>query len=231
MARTEAKSADELTAAIRSLVNKAMEAEVRDRVATRGRDLAAALTNAGETAFGRAEEAWRESEPARLEAARNAEQAGQRAWSWSLRTWDRRLRPALREQLKRRGTAIAAAGMTVPTSAELMRNARVRLGIERREARRWRYFTVGLLLGALVGAIAALLSAPRSGREVRDGLGARAREAATSAREAAGTAGEWAPLFQRSTEPPSEEATPEVTATDGESDEANQAAPEETEAH
>jgi gas vesicle protein len=228
MARTEAKSADELTAAIRSLVDRAMETEVRDRVASRGRDVAAALTTAGEAALERAEEAWRESEPVRLEAARNAERAGRQAWSWGLRTWDRRLRPALRDQLKRRGTAIAAAGMTVPTSAELVRNARQRMGLERREAHRWRYFTVGLLLGALAGAVVALLTAPRSGREVRGEIGTRAREAATSAREAAGTAGEWAPLFQRSTQGTPEEAAP---ATDGQSDEQIQPAAEESGAH
>jgi gas vesicle protein len=133
--------------------------------------------------------------------------------------------------MKRRGTAIAAAGMTVPTSAELVRTARQRLGLERREVHRWRYFTVGLLLGAIAGAVVALLTAPRSGREVRDEIGSRAREAASSAREAAGTAGEWAPLFQRSSHEAPEEAAPEASATDGQPDEPVEPAPEESGAH
>jgi YtxH-like protein len=233
MARVEARSADELTAAIRSLVDRAMESEARDRVASRGREVAAALMNAGELARERAGEAWQESEPARLEATRTARRAGRKAWSWGLRAWDRRVRPTLREQLRRRGTAIAAASLTVPTSEELIRTARQRLGLERREVHRWRYFAVGVLIGAIAGAIAALLTAPRPGREVRNELGARAREAATTAREAAGTAGEWAPLFQRASMEDTDVqlAADGGTGADGEpADEAAEAI-EESEAH
>ncbi len=42
---------------------------------------------------------------------------------------------------------------------------------------------VGLLLGAAVGAAAALLLAPKSGREVRDDLAARAKKARETANE------------------------------------------------
>jgi gas vesicle protein len=88
---------------------------------------------------------------------------------------------------------------------QVMDQARARLGIQRKEERRWRSFFVGLVIGAIAGAIAALLTAPRAGREMRDELAARAREAATTAREAAttareaaGSATDWVPLFQRS---------------------------------
>src|SRR4029077_18607627 len=78
----------------------------------------------------------------------------------------------------------------VPASRELMDQARIRLGIRQREERRWRFFFLGLVIGAIGGAIAALLTAPGPGREVRDELASRAREAAANA-------GEWVPIFQR----------------------------------
>src|SRR5574338_646706 len=53
-----------------------------------------------------------------------------------------------------------------------------------------------LALGAAGGAIIALLTAPKAGRQMRDELGVKARDAAEKAREAAGNA-EWVPLFQR----------------------------------
>ncbi len=71
-----------------------------------------------------------------------------------------------------------------------MDEARIRLGIQRREERHWRTFFLGVVLGAVAGAAVAILTAPRSGRETRDRL-------ATAARDAAEGAGEWAPLFQR----------------------------------
>ena len=55
---------------------------------------------------------------------------------------------------------------------------------------------MGLLIGAAAGALVAILTTPKPGREMRDELAGRARDAADKAREAAG-ASDWAPLFQR----------------------------------
>ncbi len=213
MARTEAKTADELTTAIRSLVDSALESEVRDQVVSRGREVATILMNAGETAAEKAGEAWRDSEPMRNEAREAARRAGRDAMTWSRATWTRQLRPVLRDAWTKRMAALSAAGIAVPTS---------RLALRRREEHGWRWFFVGVVLGAVGGAVAALLTAPRPGREVRDELATRAREAATnarevrdelatrareaatsarevatSAREAAGSRADWVPLFQR----------------------------------
>jgi hypothetical protein len=87
-------------------------------------------------------------------------------------------------------TGLGAAGIAVPASRELAQQARVRLGLKRAEERRWRTFFLGVIMGAIAGAVVALLTAPRPGREMRD-------ELATRAREAANNAGEWVPLFQR----------------------------------
>jgi hypothetical protein len=203
MAGKQANTAEELTAAIRSLVDKALESDLRDQIVARGRDVASTLGTAGEAAAERASEAWRESEPMRREAAEAALRAGRDTVSWGRRSWTARLRPALRDGWTRRMAALAAAGVAVPTSRQVMDQARARLGIQRREERRWRSFFLGLVIGAVAGAIAALLTAPRAGREMRDELATRAREAAATAREAAATAREaasatdWVPLFQR----------------------------------
>src|SRR5207247_394691 len=69
----------------------------------------------------------------------------------------------------------------------------------------WRIFFIGLVLGAIGGAIAALLTAPRPGREVRGELAACARDAATDARE-------WVPVFPRG----AAEAPPIAPPPDGE---------------
>jgi gas vesicle protein len=53
-----------------------------------------------------------------------------------------------------------------------------------------------MLIGLAAGAIVAMLTAPKPGREMRDELAIKARDAAEKAREAAGNA-EWVPLFQR----------------------------------
>jgi hypothetical protein len=196
MAGKQANTAEELTAAIRSLVDKALESDLRDQIVGRGRDVASTLGTAGEAAAERATEAWRESEPMRREAAEAALRAGRDTVSWGRRGWTTRLRPALRDGWTRRMAALAAAGVAVPTSRQVMDQARARLGIQRREERRWRSFFLGLFIGAVAGAIASLLTAPRAGREMRDELATRAREAAATAREAA-SATDWVPLFQR----------------------------------
>jgi gas vesicle protein len=55
-------------------------------------------------------------------------------------------------------------------------------------------FFLGLLVGAAAGAIVAMLTTPKPGREMRDELADKARDAATRARD---EAGDWVPLFQR----------------------------------
>jgi gas vesicle protein len=109
--------------------------------------------------------------------------------------------------------ALGAAGAAVPVAKELIDDAAVRMGIRaRREPRHWGAFLGGLLLGVIGGLIAAVLTAPKTGREMRDELAGTAKDAATRAREVASTgarevasrardaaasASEWVPIFQR----------------------------------
>lgn len=195
MATEPSTTADELTTAIRSLVDKALDARTRDEIAARGRELAAAIAGTAGTAAERASvaanEAWRDSAPQRREAAKQARQMSREALRWSRQRWIKQLRPAIRDAWDRRVvTGLGAAGVAVPASREIANQARVRLGLKRAEERRWRIFFLGVLLGAIAGAVVALLTAPRPGREMRDELATRARDAATSA-------GDWVPLFQR----------------------------------
>jgi hypothetical protein len=194
MASQPSKTADELTTAIRSLVDKALESQTREQIAARGREVAAAIAETAGTAAERASEIandmWRDSAPQRRDAMKSAERMRRDAYKWSRKAWIKQLQPALRNAWSRRAAAIGAAGLAVPASRELVDQARIRLGIRQREERRWRFFFLGLVIGAIGGAIAALLTAPRPGKEVRD-------ELATRAREAASNAGEWVPIFQR----------------------------------
>jgi hypothetical protein len=195
MATEPSKTADELTTAIRSLVDKALDARTRDEIAARGRELAAAIAETAGSAAERASivanDAWRDSAPQRREAAKQARQMSRDALRWGRQRWKKQLRPAMRDAWDRRVvTGLGAAGVAVPASREIAQQARVRLGLKRAEERRWRTFFLGVIVGAVAGAIVALLTAPRPGREMRD-------ELATRAREAANNAGEWVPLFQR----------------------------------
>jgi len=52
-------------------------------------------------------------------------------------------------------------------------------------SRRLEYFVIGCIAGGVVGAVCALLLAPRSGYETRRRLAARALQAAEAAREVA----------------------------------------------
>src|SRR6266550_4650898 len=194
MASQPSKTADELTTAIRSLVDKALESQTREQIAARGREVAAAIAETAGTAAGRASDiandVWRDSASQRREAAKTAERMRRDALKWGRKAWLKQLQPALRSAWSRRDAAIGAAGLAVPASRELVDQARIRLGLRQREEHRWRIFFLGLVLGAIGGAIAALLTAPRPGREVRDELASRARDAANNA-------GEWVPIFQR----------------------------------
>ena len=206
MAGDTTRTADELTTAIRSLVERALESRTRDEIAARGRELATTIADTASAAAERASvaagEAWRDSAPQRREAAKSARKMSRQALAWGRSTWKRRVGPTVRDAWDGRAASLAAAGIAVPTSRQLAKEARKRFRIQQREERRWRTFFLGVVIGAIGGAVVALLTAPRPGREVRDELAQRAREAATNA-------GEWAPLFQRS---PGEELRTETAA-------------------
>ena len=201
--------ADQVTTSARSMVERLFDPKVQDAVTKRSRALVAALGEAAEMASERAATSWRDAEPIRRDAAR----AGRDALRWGSRTWSREMLPSLNRLWSKRTAALGAAGAAVPVARELIDDAAVRMGIRtRREPRHWGAFLGGLLLGAAAGLIAAILTAPKAGREMRDELAVTAKDAATRAREiaetgarevaarardAAATAGEWVPIFQR----------------------------------
>jgi gas vesicle protein len=209
MASVPTRTADELTTAIRSLVDRALDAEMREQLAARGREVAAAITEAAGTVAERTSEmatdAWRETKPQRKEAARTAERFQRDALKWGRQAWRSQLRPALRNAWKNRTVAIGAAGSAVPVSKELVDQAKIRLGLRRREERHWRSFFLGVVIGAIGGAVVALLTAPRPGREMRDEIVSRARDAAEGA-------GDWVPLFQRPEVPAAPESVDEAVS-------------------
>jgi gas vesicle protein len=182
---------------VRSIVEKVLEAEVTDQIAKRGREIAAAVGQATEAVSQRAEEAWKDSAPQRRDAEKAARKASRDAMRWGRRTWQKDVRPSLRDVWSRRSAAMAAAGAAIPVGRDIVDDAAVRLGVrKRREQRHWAAFFLGLLIGAAAGAVIAMLTTPKPGREMRDELADRARDAAERAREAAGNS-DWVPLFQR----------------------------------
>ena len=201
--------ADQVTTNAKSMVERLFDPKVQDNVTKRGRALVAAIGEAAEMASERAATGWRDAEPIRRDAAR----AGREALRWGSRTWQRELIPSLNRLWNKRTVALSAAGAAVPVARELIDDAAVRMGIRaRREQRHWGAFFGGLLLGAAAGLIAAILTAPKAGRQMRDELAVTAKDAATRAREVASTgarevaarardaaasAGEWVPIFQR----------------------------------
>lgn len=167
-----ASTADELTDSIRSLIDRMIDAKLTQDIAKRGAEVAT-----------RADEAWRDSAPLRRDAAK-----------WSDTTWRKSVRPVLRDLWKRRTLALGAAGAAIPAGKELVDTAAVRLGVRQQEEdRHWGAFFLGLLIGAAAGAIAALLTTPKRGDEMRHELGTRADEIATRAKD------EWVPIFERAT--------------------------------
>jgi hypothetical protein len=201
--------ADQVTTNAKAVVERLFDPKVQDTVTKRARALVAALGDAAEMTSERAASGWREAEPIRRDAARAAREALRRG----SRTWQKDLLPGLSRLWDKRTVALGAAGAAVPVARELIDDAAVRMGIkERREERHWGSFFIGLLLGAAGGLIAAILTAPKAGREMRDELAVTAKDAATRAREvasvgakevaarareAAEVAGEWVPIFQR----------------------------------
>lgn len=187
--------ADEVSTRVRTVVEKLLEADVTEQIARRGREIAEAVAEATDTVSTRAGEAWRDSAPQRREAEKAARRAGKDATRWSQRTWKKDVRPALQDLWKRRSVAVGATAAAVPAGRELVEDAAARLGIRRRnESRHWLAFFIGLLIGAAAGAAIAMLTTPKPGREMRDELAEKARDAAGRARE---EAGDWVPLFQR----------------------------------
>jgi gas vesicle protein len=201
--------ADQVTTTARSLVERLLDPKIQDNVTKRSRALMTAIAEAAQTASERAAEGWRDAEPIRKDAA----QASRDALRWGRRTWRQEMLPGLSQLWNKRTVALGAAGAAVPVARELIDDAAVRLGIRsRHEERHWGSFFVGLLVGAAAGLIAAILTAPKAGREIRDELAVTAKDAATRAREVASTgarevatrarevaesAGDWVPIFQR----------------------------------
>lgn len=193
--------ADQVSTKARSIVERMLDPEIQEQLTKRGRAFAEAINAAAETASGRAATTWHDAEPVRRQAA----QVGREALRWGGRTWTREMQPSLRRLWNSRTAALGSAGAAVPVARDLIDDAAVRLGIrKRREARHWWAFFGGLLIGAIAGAIAAILTAPKAGSEMRDelagtarGAATRAKEVAGRAREAAASAGEWVPIFQR----------------------------------
>ncbi|HEX5579505.1 MAG TPA: YtxH domain-containing protein, partial [Candidatus Limnocylindria bacterium] len=189
--------AEEASTRVRSMVEKLLEADMTDQIAQRSREIAEAVSEATDNVTHRAEVAWKDSAPQRREAEKAARHAARDAMRWGRRTWQHDLRPELRKLWKQRKAAIAAAGAAIPAGRELVEDAAARAGIrERRERRHWAAFFLGILIGAAAGAVIAILTTPKPGRQMRDDLAEKARDAADKAREAAESA-EWMPLFQR----------------------------------
>jgi len=169
-----ASTADDITDNIRTLIDRMVDAKFTQEMAKRGTD------------------AWRDSGPLRRDAAKALSQATDEAAKWSDTTWRTSLRPLLKELWSRRTLAIGAAGAAVPAGRELVDTAAARLGVrERRERRHWGAFFLGLLVGAAAGAIAAMLTTPKPGSEMRRELTTRADELAAKAKD------DWVPIFER----------------------------------
>jgi gas vesicle protein len=191
-----ASTADEIAESIRSLIDRVTDAKLTQEMARRGQEVAGMVAERGAEAGDRASEAWRDSRPLRRQAAKRAAQAGSEAAHWSDRTWRSSLRPMLKDLWKRRTLAIGAAGAAVPAAQELVDTAAVRLGLrEREEQRHWGAFFLGLLIGAAAGAIAALLTTPKRGEEMRRELAVKADEVRNEIAARAKDA-EWVPIFQ-----------------------------------
>lgn len=187
-----ATTADEIADTIKSLIDRMVDAKFTNEISKRGQDVAGLLADRSAEVGELAGEAWRDSKPMRRDAAKRIQRAGSDAAKWSDQIWRRSVRPAMRDLWKSRTVALGAAGAAVPVSRELVDTAAASLRLKRREERHWGAFFLGLLLGAAAGAIAALLTTPKRGSEMRQELATRADEIAAKAKET-----EWVPIFQR----------------------------------
>lgn len=181
-----ARTADDITESIRTLVDRLADAKLTQELTRRGHDVADEVGSF-------ANDAWRDSKPIRRDARKRLRRALNDASKWSDRTWKRSVRPTLKDLWKQRTVAVSAAGAAVPAGKAVIDDAAVRLGVKQREDRHWGAFFLGLLIGAAIGAIAAMLTTPKRGSEMRDELGSKAEELATKAKD------EWVPMFQRET--------------------------------
>jgi gas vesicle protein len=203
MPTSTARTADDITESIRTLVDRLADAKLTQELAKRGHDVADEVGTF-------ANEAWRESKPMRRDASKQLHHAVNDAAKWSDRTWRKTLRPALKDLWKQRTVAMSAAGAAVPAAGAVIDDAAIRLGVKR-ERRHWGAFFFGLLVGAAVGAIAAMLTTPKRGSEMRDELGSRAEELATKAKD------DWVPIFERATNGAGDEipGEPPIAASEG----------------
>ena len=168
MAVAPAKTAEEIAETLKSIVDRLRDADLPSTATETGRDVVSSVADA---------------------ASDVAERAGDTARDLAggaRRTWRRGLGRSLGDVWKGRTVALGAAGAAVPASRQLVDSAAVRLGLKRREERHWGSFFLGLMLGMVAGVAVAILTAPKPGREMREELAARAREA-----------GDWVPVFQR----------------------------------
>jgi gas vesicle protein len=191
MPTATANTAEEITDNIRALVDRLVESNVTHEMTRRGQDVASLIAERGSDVGAMANEAWRDSRPMRRDASKQFARTSRDLAKWANRTWRKDVRPTLRNIWKRRDVAIGAAGAAVPAAGEIVDTAAERLGLKQREERHWGAFFFGLLLGLAAGAIAALLTAPKRGDEMRRDLTERADEIATRAKD------EWVPMFQR----------------------------------
>jgi len=194
--------ADQASRSMKDLVDKVLEAQKQEQIAQRAHQLVTSMSDA-------AAGAWRDSAALRRETSKTVARAGREAARWGNSAWRRDVAPGLRDLIAKRTLTLGAAGAVAPAVSELVGDAAARFGIgRRREERHWGSFFVGLLLGAGAGVVAALLTAPKAGRQMRDELAVTAREAAGKAREAAlqardaaadvaANASDWMPIFQR----------------------------------
>ncbi len=193
--------ADQVPPTVRSLVDKMLDPQMQDQIAARAREFVASVSEAAEAASVRAGEAWRESAPMRQEATEQVNKAGREALRWGNRAWRKDLQPGISRIWKSRIAALSAAGAAVPIARKFA--AASAPAEAAKERRHWGTFFLGLLLGAAAGVIAAMLTAPKAGRQIRDDLALSARDATVRAREAASrareavTAAEWMPIFPR----------------------------------
>ena len=193
--------ADQVPPTVRSLVDKMLDQQMQEQIAARARDFVASVGEAAEAASVRAGEAWRESAPIRQEATEQVNKAGREALRWGSRAWRKDLQPGISRIWKSRIAALSAAGAAVPIARKFATVSAPAKAAE--ERRHWGTFFLGLLLGAAAGVIAAMLTAPKAGRQIRDDLAISARDATVRAREAASrareavTAGDWMPIFPR----------------------------------
>ncbi|MEO6059796.1 MAG: YtxH domain-containing protein [Candidatus Limnocylindria bacterium] len=193
--------ADQVPPTVRSLVDKMLDPQMQDQIAARAREFVVSVSEAAEAASVRAGEAWRESAPMRQEATEQVNKAGREALRWGNRAWRKDLQPGISRIWKSRIAALSAAGAAVPIARKFA--AASAPAEAAKERRHWGTFFLGLLLGAAAGVIAAMLTAPKAGRQIRDDLALSARDATVRAREAASrareavTAAEWMPIFPR----------------------------------